>query len=374
MTIEIDSDIRRAATPPGWFYTSEEVYRAAVESAFARSWQIVPPAAAATPPGTAHPFSFLPGAVPEPLVAVRDGGGELSILSNVCTHRAALVVEAPCAVRSLRCRYHGRRFGLDGRFRSMPAFDEAADFPSPDDDLARLPVRRWGPLVFTALDPEVSFDDWIAPIRARFDALPLDRFGHDPAGDVVYPLDAPWALYCDNYLEGFHVPYVHPALARTLDAAAYEIELFPMASLQIGGAAPGEVAFDWPDDHPDAARRVAGYFAYLFPNTMLNFYPWGLSVNVVCPHGSGRTEIAYGRYVLNEELRATGAGADLHRVEMEDEEIVLSAAYGVRARLYRRGRYSPSQERAVHHFHRLLAARVAREGATTVQGDSSERR
>ena len=49
-----------------------------------------------------------------------------------------------------------------------------------------------------------------------------------------------------------------------------------------------------------------------------------------------------------------GAGADLDRVEREDEAVVEAVQRGVRARLYGRGRYSPDREAAVHHFHRLL--------------------
>jgi choline monooxygenase len=43
-------------------------------------------------------------------------------------------------------------------------------------------------------------------------------------------------------------------------------------------------------------------------------------------------------------------------VEHEDEEVVEAVQRGIRARMYRRGRYSPTRETGVHHFHRLLAA------------------
>jgi len=40
---------------------------------------------------------------------------------------------------------------------------------------------------------------------------------------------------------------------------------------------------------------------------------------------------------------------------------VSAVQKGVRSRLYRGGRYSPAQERGVHHFHRLLAQFMAPE-------------
>ena len=40
---------------------------------------------------------------------------------------------------------------------------------------------------------------------------------------------------------------------------------------------------------------------------------------------------------------------------MDAGRVVEAVQQGMRARLFRRGRYSPGREQAVHHFHRLLA-------------------
>jgi choline monooxygenase len=80
-----------------------------------------------------------------------------------------------------------------------------------------------------------------------------------------------------------------------------------------------------------------------------------VSVNIVLPQGPRRTRIDFLAYVWDADRRHRGAGGDLHRVELEDEAVVASVQQGVAARLYQRGRYSPSRETGVHHFHRLLA-------------------
>jgi choline monooxygenase len=87
---------------------------------------------------------------------------------------------------------------------------------------------------------------------------------------------------------------------------------------------------------------------------MLNFYPWGLSVNLVQPRGIDRTRVAFRSFVWDASKLEAGAGSGLDRVEAEDEAIVQAVQRGVRSRFYRRGRYSPTRERGVHHFHRLL--------------------
>jgi choline monooxygenase len=168
-------------------------------------------------------------------------------------------------------------------------------------------------------------------------------------------VNANWALYIDNYLEGFHIPYVHSSLAEALDYGEYAVELERYAVVQLGIAKAGEPAFTLPASHPDAKRRVAAYSYWLFSTTMFNVYPWGISVNVVTPLSVDRTKVSFVPFVWDQTTRELGAGAGLDRVEREDEAIVEAVQRGVRGRLYDRGRYSPTRETGVHHFHRLLA-------------------
>jgi choline monooxygenase len=356
----VDSNIRRASTVPGRVYHDPELYQVQRERIFARSWQWIEDQDRLKAPGHVLPLTLLGGCLDEPLVLAMGDDAVLRCLSNVCTHRGALVVEGEGHVKTLRCRYHGRRFSLDGAFHSMPEFDDVEGFPTEADDLPIVPLERWGPLLFASIDPAVSFDDWIAPVRARIDPLSIAPPIHDPAASRDYLIRANWALYVDNYLEEFHIPYVHQgSLGDKLDYASYRTECFRWGNVQLGTARPGEQVFDLPVGHPDHGERIAAYYFWLFPNVMLNFYLWGLSVNVVCPLGPDRTRVAFRSYVWDDSRRADGAGAELHRVEMEDEEVVESVQRGVKSRLYERGRFSPRREVGTHHFHRLLAELLA---------------
>jgi choline monooxygenase len=342
----VDEDIRRAHTLPAELYRDPATFERVRERVFARSWQLVDGAERVAAAGALLPFLLLDGCVDEPLLLTRDATGTLHGLSNVCTHRGNLLCTEPGVAQTLRCRYHGRRFALDGKFLGMPEFEGVADFPSAADDLPRIALRQLGPLVFAALAPAFSFDELVAPVQERLSFLQLDQLRYDPAGDKSYEIAANWALYCDNYLEGFHIPFVHPALAKTVDFDSYRTELFAWSSLQVAQATDAADAF--------AGSNIAAYYFFLFPNTMLNFYPWGLSINIVVPLAVDRTRVVYRSWVLDPTRRNQGAGGALDRVELEDEGIVEQVQRGVRARLYRRGRYSPTRETGVHHFHRLL--------------------
>ncbi|HEV2105448.1 MAG TPA: aromatic ring-hydroxylating dioxygenase subunit alpha [Candidatus Eisenbacteria bacterium] len=357
--IAVDPDITRAATLPARAYSDPALFARARERVFAPAWQFVADARALAVPGQALPVTLLEGLLDEPLLLTRDRDDRLHCLSNVCTHRGTLVCESAGIETALRCRYHGRRFALDGRFLSLPGFEGAAGFPSPADDLPRVACEPWGGLLFASLAPATPFADLVQALEARCGFLPLAGARLDPARSRDYLVHANWALYCDNYLEGLHVPHVHPELARALDTAAYRTELFPHAVLQTGIAADGEQAFALPAGHPDAGRRVAAWWWWLWPNTMLNFYPWGLSLNVVRPLAVDRTKVSFLAFVWDASRLAGGAGGAVDRVEREDEAVVESVQRGTRARLHSRGRYSPAHERGVHHFHRLLAAALA---------------
>jgi choline monooxygenase len=88
---------------------------------------------------------------------------------------------------------------------------------------------------------------------------------------------------------------------------------------------------------------------------MFNFYPWGLSVNIVTPTDVDKCKISFLSYVWDETKLKTGAGSGLDKVEMEDEEIVENIQKGVQSRFYKQGRYSVTKEKGTHHFHRILS-------------------
>jgi choline monooxygenase len=351
----IEENIRRASTLPGWVYTDPAVFARIREQVFARSWQLVGDTDRVKVPGQVAPLTLLESLLDEPLLLTRDKSDAIHCLSNVCTHRANLVSEQEGVEPFLRCRYHGRRFGLDGKFLSMPEFEQTENFPSPADDLRSVALGTWAQFLFASLDPEVAFESWIGDMRARVAWLPTAQGLHDPARSREYLVRANWALYVDNYLEGFHIPFVHAGLAAQIDYGSYRTELFPWGSLQLGNANEGEDCFEVPEGSPDRGQRVAAYYYWLYPNTMFNFYPWGVSINVVRPLAVDRTKVSFLSYVTDPSRIDRGAGATLDRVEREDEMIVEAAQRGAASRHYDRGRYSPTREQGVHHFHRMLA-------------------
>jgi choline monooxygenase len=314
------------------------------EHVFARTWQCIGDLADVAAPQALSPRSLAPGCFDEPLLLARDAAGELRCLSNVCTHRGNILVKAPCAAKEIRCGYHSRRFDLAGKMTFMPEFGAAKDFPSARDDLPRVALGEWAGLGFAALAAPAPFEAFIADMRHATAALPLASMRLDASRNRDYEVNAHWALYVENYLEGFHIPFVHAGLNAVVDYGKYETRLHRYSNVQLA---------------QDLGGTPAAQYWWIFPNLMLNFYPWGLSLNRVEPLSIERTRVVFRSYVWDAARLETGAGAGLDRIEAEDEAIVEAVQRGVRSRLYGRGRYSPTRERGVHHFHRLLAEFLA---------------
>ena len=78
-----------------------------------------------------------------------------------------------------------------------------------------------------------------------------------------------------------------------------------------------EEVFELPEGHPDFGKKVAAYYYWIFPNMMFNFYPWGLSINIVKPIDMNKTRVSFISYVYDETKLDKGAGAAIDKVELE---------------------------------------------------------
>lgn len=354
----VHSDITLAETLPAEFYRNPAVFEAMQQKLFPRSWQWIETGENLEQFGSVYPFQLLPGFVNEPLFLSKNENGEVGCFSNVCTHRGNILVHNPGQYKKLVCNYHGRRFDLNGQMEFMPEFKEAQGFPRACDHLAEVSCVSWAQFPFVSLDPVFDFQSVLDTLQERVGFMPLSQFRYAPELSRDYLVNAHWALYCDNYLEGFHIPFVHAGLNQVLDYGAYYSEIFEYCNLQVGIGDAATDCFDLPKGHIDYGKNIAAYYFWVFPNMMFNFYPWGLSVNIVKPLSIKQCKVRFILYVYDESKLDQGAGADLDKVEREDEFVVENVQRGIQSRFYQTGRFSPKREACVHHFHRLLASHL----------------
>ena len=298
-----------------------------------------------------------------PVIAVRGSDGEIRVFHNVCRHRAGPIASCDgLAAKSLRCRYHGWTYGLDGVLKSAPEMGSALDFQVEDVRLPQLTVRVWQGLVFAAADAALApgshpicFDAFVAGIDARIGAdRGLEHYGHHQR--VGYDVACNWKVYVDNYLEGYHVPHIHPGLNDLLDYRSYVTQTAQWYSLQWSPlSTPIERGGDGLYGDGDAL------YYWLWPNTMLNILPGRLQTNRVVPKGVDHCRVEFDFYYTRDGSSAARARreADLafsDEVQREDLTICEDVQRGLASGSYQPGRLNPLRENAVHHFHELLRA------------------
>ena len=352
----ISDNINQSSTLPADFYFDQNLWDKMKEHVFANTWQFV---------GDQNelfnvivntvPFNYLERYIDEPLVLIKEED-EIRCLSNVCTHRGFLLIHNPGKNTKLTCSYHGRRFGLDGQFEFMPEFKEVENFPRPCEHLHKLELKNWNQFLFTSLAPKQNFEKIIDQLNHRVGFLNLAAFEFAPAYSKTYNVQAHWALYIDNYLEGFHIPFVHPTLNSMIDYGSYDTICEEDMVLQIGySGKTGTESFDLPDGHPDFGKDITAYYYWFYPNLMLNFYPWGVQLNIVRPISPDFTKVEFLYYIKDRDIWDRMKGDQVgEKTQQEDEWVVEGVQKGLASRFYTDGRFSPKRETGVHHFHKML--------------------
>jgi choline monooxygenase len=350
---QVESNIARAWTLPASVYTDPGVHAAEKENIFGCTWQVVGHSGQVPNPGD----YFTTEIIGEPLLIVRGADGVLRGFYNVCRHRAGPPAEG-CGSRKLfRCGYHGWTYDLDGSLINATEIEGVEGFRP--EDFALVPVRteEWLNFVFVNLDPDAD------PLRESLSELTrqVDRFpvaGMKLFERRTYTMKCNWKIYVDNYLEGYHLPSVHPGLNRELDFNAYAVEPYAKHVRQfspIRGAQAGDAT---PRRYQDAGEGLTTDYFWIFPNWMLNCYPDNVSLNIVLPLGPERSMAIFEWYLPEKEHGNPAAKASVEfsdQIQVEDVGICEVVQKNLRSRSYSRGRFSVTQERGVHAFHRMYA-------------------
>ena len=339
----IPLSLDRARALPARYYAGEAMLAMERIAVFQRSWQLVAHQGQLAEPGD-HVVEQVGGV---PVLVVRGQDGVLRAFPNVCRHRAGpLALCNGKGARALHCKYHGWTYTLDGQLRSAPEMQGAADFDVADIRLPPLRVQAWQGLVFVALHEDAPpFEEVYAGIAERIAPIDLAtmRFHRRDSYDIA----CNWKVYVDNFLEGYHLPHVHPGLSKVLDYRAYDTELFPWHSLQHSPLRnSGDIYGDG-----DA------FYYFVYPNVMLNIMPGRLQTNRILPLGPDRCRVEFDYYYAQDAAAlARIANDQAFSDEVQDEDIRICEAVqrGLASGFYDAGRLCPKRESGVWHFHNLL--------------------
>lgn len=321
------------------FYHSLEASTREGKSCFKHYWYYACGLSGLEKPGCFRAISLLG----EEVLILRDQASQLRAFSNICRHRAGRLALGSGSRKSFSCRYHGWTYDLSGQLVASPDFKPP---PEPRICLPEFELRQWGPLLFVGFDPIVSFEEYFAEILEETKHLDLEAMSFADARN--YPLGVNWKLYVDNYLEGYHLPVVHPGLSRELDFGRYRVDCRKYHSRQHAPTRQKAQLYTQ-GENPDAL------YYWVYPNLMLNIYQSSLQTNFIEPESIESCVVKFEWYKSDdlEDKRLQQLQAFSHEIQLEDEKVCLEVAQNLKSQFYKPGPYVQKHESGLQHFHGL---------------------
>ena len=326
-------------------YVRREVFLAEREALFARSWQLLGPVAK-----LAERRSYVATEIAGMKVfAVRSNDGVLRAFRNVCRHRGArLLPEGEGTCGPIRCPYHQWQFSDAGELLKAPWYGEEPGFDMADWPLEPIAVEEWRGLVFVAIAPAVGLAAQLGDTVAELAGEPIESYAPVRTERMVF--EANWKIYTDNFVEGLHIPGIHPAFHAAIDFEAFETT-----------AHDGLVRMTAP---PKDGLWYRGKWLWMWPNWTLSLFSGGMNTSRINPLDEGRTELIYNFYfdgsqdAAEQERTIQGTLG----VVREDFEVCTQTQKNYASGGYRPGPLSPRHERGVAYFQGKVAEVLAGRG------------
>jgi choline monooxygenase len=323
---------------PAPWYRDAGIHERERQAIFRREWHLLGHLGALAGPG-----DFIAGDIAGWAVfVIRDRDGALKGFHNQCRHRAAplLAGEAGhCDV--LRCPYHGWVYDSAGRLRQTPEFGAALD--KERLGLHAIVVDVWRDLVFVNLDPGCPpLAEGLGALVEEAAGYPMEEF--TIARRVSYDIACDWKVYVENYVEGYHIPYLHPDLNAQIDAKAYTVRNRGRVCIHEAPSRTGAV--------------YNGRWLWRYPNLSLAVYPDGMNLSRTLPLGLGRTRLYIDFFFRDMTPAAERAMSTTRAVVEEDFPICEAVQHSLESGLYQGGPLSPRHEGGIVMFHSLVRAAV----------------
>ena len=355
---------------PGAAYTDPAFFAAERELTFARNWVCAGVANDLPNQGDQVPLEL----AGMPLLLVHGTDGVIRAFHNICRHRGAQLVSSPVQRGVVLCPYHAWSYGLDGTLLRTPSFCGPGVNTHDGFDASKhglLPIRceLWGPLIFINLDPDAApLDATLAPLKQRWAAYDFSLLR--PGGGLRFTLDANWKLAIENFVERYHLPFVHPQL-NSVSSVKHTLHITDGDGFVGVGSrnfAPPPVTPDHLLPHfpgLDEAASTKAEYVELFPNVMIGVHYNHVYAFIIQPitvdHTVERFEFFFvGDDAMTPELAPARAQMiDLiNLVNGEDIDIVQRLHIGCRSPAMHGSVFSPVMEDTTHKFQRIVVERL----------------
>ena len=362
-------------------YRSTAYFEIERERVFATSWVCVGYTSQLAEPGD----TLVASVADQPIFVVRDRQGSLRAFYNVCRHRGSQLVEGDGKHELIRCPYHAWGYSLEGKLLGTPYFkgldvpeaerrfydtSEVKEFRKEDYGLLPVPVDSWGCFVFVNLDPRARpLAEWLGDLPQRYGRYPLSALRLIKR--KRFDIKANWKLIAENFMEYYHLPWVHPELTTVSGVNEHHRQQGSgmYTGMDTSPLTPNPDSALWAElpvmPGLDETQVQSAYWIYLFPNLAFFLLPNYLFTLLTRPDGVGSTVESADLLVHPDALRAERAGEKLNAifeywdmVNHQDIAAVERVQSGIQARSYPGGRMCFRFEEPIHRFQNMVIDRM----------------
>ena len=313
-----------------------------------------------------------------PILISKTKQGDVKVFHNVCSHRGMKLVDQERKTNGLIvCPYHSWTYSVEGELKATPhiggvGVHKVEGFSCEHRGLKPIRACVWLGIIFINLNEnadEFSKDAEIPVKRAK------DLMGDSgeslirmPAaqGGLTLDLACNWKLAVENYLEAYHLPFIHPALNSYSPLSDHVCEIHGERTAgqitstfdpKLDSEYPLPLFPDW-----DKARLQNGDYPVVYPNLLLGFQANHVFAMIIHPVSATQCKEELGLFYV-------GEGAEDDRYEsarstiFEGWRTVFNEDIGPCERMqigrqspgYTGGGFSPELDVCSHHFHKWIA-------------------
>ena len=341
------SENLRAKTIPSDWYIDEEILKIEKKNIFLKSWQLFGSTDQVPDKGD-YKIKSING---QPLILIKNKNDSLNVFYNVCQHRGCVMIEGDGNANNIKCGYHGWVYDLDGNLRNARGFDKQT-VKNKNLKLKSVDHYVWMNQIFVKLQKHANdIKKSLNKIEHIIYPMRFDHYSYHSRS--TYKINCNWKVYMDNYLEGFHIPIVHPKLNNIINYKSYKTETFDDFSLQwchINSKSS-------PYKKTDAVAKA--YYFTLFPNILLNIAPGRLQTNIIEPINATSCNVHFDYYF--ESIKPNKIIEDVNfseQVQNEDINICERIQKGLESNGFDYGVFSEKYETGVSHFQSYIENKV----------------
>ena len=271
---------------------------------------------------------------------IRNHNG-VELISNVCRHRQALILEGKGNTKNLVCPIHRWTYDIEGKLLGAPQFPT-----SPCLNLPKTSLQPWHGLLFTG-NHNIAAD--LAKLGVIND-IDFSGYMFDRVMVEEYP-DLNWKTFLEVYLEDYHVEPFHPGLSNFVDCEQLKWESDANYSVQTVGLNRGlkkagtPVYEKWHEvllryNNGNTPTKGAIWLLY-YPNIMIEWYPNVLVVSTLITHQARHTtnivEFYYPEEIVLFEREFVEAHQAAYVETAREDEVICRRMDRGRQVLYREG-------------------------------------